>query len=478
MSEHSDKLRSYFKDKALTDIRFWIVLFFVLRLYGITDPPLEIAHNWRQVCGNMVTRNFYEVDANILYPRIDMTAGKTGIVGTEFPMLNYLTYLLSLVFGFHDWLGRLIVLVVSSFGTLYFYKLLKLKWDEKVSFYSAFLFLTSMWFMYARKVMPEPFATSLVIMSLYFAFRYFKDAKWQYLMLYFVFISIGILSKISAGYLLIVLLFPLLDTGINIKPKINIGVFTALMSAIVVVWYFYWVPFLASRFEYGNFYMGTSFANGFQEILANMGQTAEKFYFEALKFIGFATFMFGLIMATIKKDRSIIYILMLCSFSFSILIIKVGFNFPHHSYYVIPFVPVMCLVAGYGVTQLKKQWMQTLLLFAITVESIGNQQHDFRIKESEKYKLRMESIADLIIPQDALVAMNGGVNPQQLYFLHRKGWSEETSKFQDPEFIKYLDESRCNYIFINKYNGIPSGEVQRVGRIVYNDKDFMIYKFE
>ncbi len=117
---------NYLKSKIFTDIRFWIVLFFILRLYGITDPPLEIAHNWRQVCGNMVARNFYEIDNNILYPRIDMSAGKTGIVGTEFPILNYLTYLLSLVFGFKDWFGRLIVLIVSSFGTFYFYKLLKL----------------------------------------------------------------------------------------------------------------------------------------------------------------------------------------------------------------------------------------------------------------------------------------------------------------------------------------------------------------
>lgn len=297
-------------------------------------------------------------------------------------------------------------------------------------------------------------------------------------MLYFVFISIGILSKISAGYLLIMLLFPMLDASIQIKQKVLIAFLTGIMLAVVSCWYFYWVPFLATRFEYGTFYMGTSFRNGFLEILANKEQTAEKFYFESLKFIGFAAFMWGLIMATIKKEKVILLIFLLCSFSFSILIIKVGFNFPHHSYYVIPFVPVMCIVAGYGITQLKKQWMQTLVLFAITVESIGNQQHDFRIKASETYKLRMESIADLIIPPDALVAINGGVNPQQLYFLHRKGWSEDTDKFLDPVFIKYLTESRCKFIFINKHNGIPYEGIKGIGRIVYNDKDFMIYKFE
>lgn len=478
MTLNSNSITNYLRNKALTDIRFWIVLFFILRLYGITNPPLEIAHNWRQVCGSMVARNFYEVDNNILYPRIDMAGEKTGIIGMEFPILNYLTYLLSLLFGFHDWFGRMIVLIVSSFGTFYFYKLLKLKFDERISFYSAFLFLTSMWFMYARKVMPETVATSLVIMSLYFAFRYFMTGKWLHAVLYFVLITIGILSKISAAYPVMLLLFPLLDARINIKQKVYIALLTGVVMTVVVVWYFYWVPLLASRFEYGNFYIGTSFSNGLQEILSNKVQTAEKFYFESLKFIGFAAFLFGLLMAILKKEKVLLLTLFMCSFSFSILIIKVGFNFPHHSYYVIPFVPVMCLLAGYGITQIKKQGIQTLLLFAITFESIADQQHDFRIKESEKYKLRMESIADLIIDKNALCVINGGENPQQIYFLHRKGWSVETNKLTDPIFINYLDDNHCKYVFINKHNGMPSGGVHGVGRIVYNDKDFVIYKFE
>jgi hypothetical protein len=65
-----------FKEKYLSDIRFWILLFFILRLYGITNAPLEIGHSWRQSLTNMVARNFLEVDSNILYPRIDMDGDK------------------------------------------------------------------------------------------------------------------------------------------------------------------------------------------------------------------------------------------------------------------------------------------------------------------------------------------------------------------------------------------------------------------
>ena len=76
--------------KLFNKIEFWIFLFFLVRLIGITDPPLEIGHNWRQVTGLMVARNYLEVDANILLPRIDENQGESGIIGLEFPSLNYI----------------------------------------------------------------------------------------------------------------------------------------------------------------------------------------------------------------------------------------------------------------------------------------------------------------------------------------------------------------------------------------------------
>lgn len=40
------------------DIRFWLALLFIIRLYAITLPPLERQHPWRQADGLMIARNF------------------------------------------------------------------------------------------------------------------------------------------------------------------------------------------------------------------------------------------------------------------------------------------------------------------------------------------------------------------------------------------------------------------------------------
>src|SRR6187399_1038601 len=109
----------------ISDIRFWILIFFIIRMIGITNPPLEISHNWRQSLTNMIARNFSESESNLLYPKIDMAGNMTGIIGSEFPFFNYLIYLTSCVFGYSHWYGRIINLIVSSFGVYTFYLIVK-----------------------------------------------------------------------------------------------------------------------------------------------------------------------------------------------------------------------------------------------------------------------------------------------------------------------------------------------------------------
>jgi hypothetical protein len=105
-----------YKISIWLDIRFWLLFFFVIRLFGITNAPLEMGHNWRQSLTNMVARNFLEGRVNLFYPVIDIAGEKTGIIGTEFPFFNYLIYMVSSVFGYAHWYGRGINLVVTTIG--------------------------------------------------------------------------------------------------------------------------------------------------------------------------------------------------------------------------------------------------------------------------------------------------------------------------------------------------------------------------
>ncbi len=142
---------------------------------------------------------------------------------------------------------------------------------------------------------------------------------------------------------------------LGIKRKIIFLLSNIVIAIPISIWYFYWVPYLVETYGFWHFFMGKSLMQGLNEIADNLILSLQKFYDVALKFVGFAMFLFGLVYAIIKKEKLLLNILLLSFLGFLVIILKAGFNFPHHTYYIIPFVPVMALVAGYGLSQIKNQ---------------------------------------------------------------------------------------------------------------------------
>lgn len=459
--------------KIIKDIRFWILLFFLLRLIGIENPPLEISHNWRQSLTNMIARNFVETDANILYPRIDMAGNASGIIGSEFPFFNYLIYLLSLAFGFDHWYGRLINLIVSSFGIYFFYRLVEKLCNARIAFNAAIVLLASIWFAFSRKVMPDTFSVSFVIIGLFYCYDYLiSGSKWK-LLLYFCFASLGMLCKIPALCLLSPLAILLFIDTIDQRRKIHVYLISLISIITVSLWYFYWVPHLLATYNYP-LYFPKGIMEGIKEILPLLPQLFEKFYFSSLSsYLAFAFFIVGIVLLIRSKDKQLKFGIGLITLVFLIFVIKTGSIFPLHNYYIIPFTPVMALIAGYGIEKFSLKY-QYLIIILISFEGIANQQHDFFIKDSEKYKLSLEVIADTYIGKNKLVVINGGQSPQQIYFLHRKGWTVE-SDFINKENLDSLKTLGASFFILNKKVFDTNIEYYS---LLASTESFNIYKIE
>lgn len=457
------------------DIRFWILFFAIIRIYGITNPPAEVVHSWRQTTVAMVARNFYEVDSNIFYPRIDISEDLTGITGMEFPLLNYLVYLMSLLFGYEHWYGRLINLLVTSLGCYYFYRLLKKYFSERTAFCSTLILTASLWFVYARKVMPDTFSMSLVIMGLYYGTNYLEgNAKgWKDLILYALFSLFGILSKLPSGYIMVLFLLPMLNREVKLRRKAVFAGVSVLICVPVAWWYFYWVPYLVEEYGLWHFFMGKGFGDGFREIMANMGDTLAHFYDDALKFIGFGVFVVGLVFCVLKKEKLALWVTSISFVAFCGVIFKSGWTFAHHAYYVVPFVPVMALVAGYGVASIQKKWLQVLLLVAISIENIGNRHTDFIIREDRQALLRLEEEFDQFSQPTDLIVANSGEDPTAVYFAHRKGWVASNEQLSDVAYLEDLRSRGCKYVLVLK-KVFGSEMVLNCERIV-DTEDYSIY---
>ncbi len=469
-------MKSFLALPLFKDIRFWIFLFFLVRMYGITNPPLEVAHNWRQTTGTMVTRNFYEESANILYPRVDFAGEKTGITGMEFPLLNYIDYCVSEIFGYQHWYGRLINLIVSSLGIWFFFRILRRYFSKEIAFNASIILLSSIWFAYSRKIMPDTFAVSLVFMGFFYACRYFEDEqkKWLNLTFYALLTLLGVLVKLPTGFLLVLYAFFIFNKNISINLKIVFFIVSGIILAPIAWWYFSWVPYLVEKYQFWHFFMGKSISIGAKELLENWQDGLKHFYDSALKFIGFGAFLIGLFFAFKRGNKLVLRILGLSFAAFLVIALKAGFTFTHHSYYIIPFVPIMALVAGYGISELKKKYLQIIFLTFIGLEGVLNQLHDFRLKEHELAFVKLESEMDHFSKRSDLIAVNTIDNPTAVYFAHRKGWVASNDELLDPVFRESIKKKGCKYIVILKrYLG---GDLYLELPVAINNENWVIYK--
>ena len=460
--------------KIHTRIEFWIFIFFLVRLIGITNPPLETSHNWRQVTGLMVARNFVEIDSNILYPRIDDANGNTGIIGMEFPTLNYLYFLISYIFGYTHWYGRLINLIISSLGLFFFYKLVRLaNFTEKLAFTATIVLASSIWFSFSRKMMPDTYCISIMFMALYFGIRYVYEHKFYQIILYIFFSSCAVLSKIPAGIYLIVPVLYLFNTAIHIRARFIFAIASMPALVLTYIWYFIWNPALSRT--YGNWYnVGKSVSEGFFQIREHIQQTLDNFYFDAFhSFILSAVCIVGIVSIIRRKQKKMILIFFVFFTIFLIYVLKSGYYFYHHNYYIIPFVPIMALLVGYMFTLIQKKWIFISVLSLGIGESIANQHHDFFIKETETYKMSLEQILDSVSSRDDLIVVNGNGNPQLMYFAHRKGWNCIDTQLFDSVYIRSIVSKGCSFIVCNKH--ALERECSLPYKKVFENNDFVVF---
>lgn len=455
----------------LLDIRFYLFLFFLLRLIGIENAPLESSHNWRQSLTNMIARNFYEEGPNLLYPKIDMAGEKSGIIGSEFPFFNYLIYLTAEIFGYQHWYGRLINLSFSTLGIYAFYKLVKELMEQQIAFYASLLLCFSIWFAFSRKIMPDTFSVSLMLMGLYAAYRYLKLKDKYSLFFFFILSSLSMLCKIPALLLFGSLGFLLFDKSISTNRKVIFIAVASLSFLLALCWYFYWVPHLVKNYHFALFFP-RSLSQGWNEILALWPKLLSRFYFDAFhSYLAFGCCLLGLyfFLKTAKPLHIIGFALV--SIVFSIFILKTGKVFPNHSYYIIPFVPVMAILGAFTLKSIPKSYSYLLLLF-IGIESIANQQHDFFIKEEQHYKLRLEALCNAQLKADKLVLINGGDSPQSLYFANRRGWTLKNESFSQENVLDSLNQLGAHYLIIDKHQGQRT--FQKVPPF-YEDQDYAFY---
>lgn len=424
----------------------FLAVMFALRLFHITDPPIEVAHNWRQTTSLMVARNFHQLDANILYPSIDETGENRGVVGMEFPAIPYAIHLLSIPFGYGHWYGRLIVLFLVTVGSWYFFLLTRQYLNEKTAAWATLLYTASSLIHLGRKVMPDPAALSLVIVALYYGFAYLKEGRIPHLLAYFLFAALGTLIKIPFGLYLALLAFPFFQSNTSASKKELFATSSFLVLAAVWWWYFSWNMHLAET--YGQWYnSGKSISAGATELIEHLSEVFQRFYFSAYHSYVWGIISLAGITYLIYKRSKVATATSLILLPLIVLyMLKSGSLFSHHGYYALILVPWLALCGALFLERIHPRFAIAILSIGF-VESVANQQHDFFIKPEAFFKLQLEKIANQVSQPSDLVGLVSNANPNEFYFLNRKGWLVDPNHCSD-EYLNELKARGCNYLFV------------------------------
>jgi hypothetical protein len=459
----------------LLDFRFWLLLLFVGHLYGIWFPPLEVAHNWRQTTVTMVARNFLEVDSSIFYPRIDIGGDNIGITGMEFPLLNYLIFLVSKVFGYQHWHGRLIVLIISTIGLFYLYKITKEYFSEKMAFIALILVEFSIWFTYSRKIMPDTFSTALLLISLYYGLAFFKNHELKKLIPYFIFGLFGGLAKLPSIFLFVFLIIPFWQAKEQwLSKKMMLFYFSSAAILLPICWwYFVWCPFLVEKYGYWHFFMGLDYLKGLGFILSEPLESLKMLFLTPLGFSGLILLLVSIVFAVKTKNKQAFYLYLLGLFTFILLVvIKSGYNFYHHSYYMIVFLPVFVLPIAFFLDKINPKYTYIILII-ISIEGVASQFHDFKIKENESKLLNLESDLNRFTKFGDEIAINSGEFPTPMYFAHRKGFLESNESLQKLEYRHYLASEGVKAIVVLKK--VFGSDTQLPLKKAIDNDDYTIY---
>lgn len=431
-----------------------ILLFFLLRMLTITQPPLEASHHWRQVTGLMVARNFHESGIDLLHPRVDEvgvgTRVSSGIIGMEFPALNALHAYIANWCGYEHWYGRLIVLIFSSLGVWFFIRIINLFYNPRVAFISGLLLTCSIWFSFSRKMMPDVVAISIAMSAVYFLLKSLEKKNFLFLFLYLFLSSLSLLVKVSSGIFLAVV--PLIIWWNREKKMLAVIAFLLSFFPLAICYYWYGVHNVivssASEMWYNS---GEGFIVGWTSIASNLWKVIHYFLFETM--MGYGASIAGLffLLAIFFQEKSPLRVVgCVMFFVFLLFCIYSGRHFSGQHYYMIPLSPLFAFAIAYGLEFWVRTKWNMAIVFVLCLESLLNQQHDFRLKKSEMYKLELESILDQFSQKTDLIVLNGEGNPQELYFSHRKGWTTTSVEIENSDYLKALSSSGAKWLVINK----------------------------
>ncbi len=312
-------------------------------------------HVWRQCNTLAVAKNYYQVDMNILYPRIDKNYGSNGITGPQFTSYDYSLAIGYRLFGFsetaHRW-WSLILSIVALLGTL---SLLKRYFDDaSVTFWAGMAMLgIPEFYYYSIAALPDLLALAAMVWGWWWFYRFLDSKAWSDATI------CGLLMCLAGMTKLMFLVPGFVFIGEIIKRKAwtwNYFKGFAWMALIALggsLFWYLWAKYLTQMNGIEEFVHAIRFKETWQAALQVFFKNASIDLMET--WIGYPLILpflvafYYIIKRKIRDPR--VYLSLLAALLYYVFM---QHQLEHHGYYMILFVPFLVLALAYFMVEIKK----------------------------------------------------------------------------------------------------------------------------
>lgn len=244
---------TYFKNYSI--IIFALAFILMALAYNFDDILFmrpQSVHQWRQCDCLSFALNYYQEDISFFEPQLNYLAGDgTGKTVSDCPLIYYSVAQLWKVFGYHEFIYRLMVLTICFLGLLSLMKTIEgiLKDSFMALIISLLMYTSTILVYYSNNFMMNVPSFSFALIGIYYFYHFFKTEKTKYLFFSMVMYLLGGLLKIPAltSFMAIIGLYFLelfgfvklkKDHKLFSKPIIHFLPF-AIIGIVIFLWYYY-----------------------------------------------------------------------------------------------------------------------------------------------------------------------------------------------------------------------------------------------
>lgn len=440
--------------KKLLPLVLLIAISWYTHVFTMMNQRPQSVHMWAMCDRGSVARNYAQESMNFFQPRVHEAKNGEGICGMEFPIMNYSAAIFYKLFGFNELWYRLLMFIVYSFGLVAAYYTTGYFLNNVLNriLVTAIFASSPVLTYYAANFIPDTAALGFTMLSWFFFFKWRDKGKKYSIMLFFLFLSLAVLVKITAAIGAIILLGATLFSLIFKNFKFDFGrVKKGLLLSVLLISLslaFGWIQYskyLNEKYGLSVFLMRTMTPSSWEEVVKTLKHVNEiwvQFYFSKplylLLLVGFLVFAFYI--KRVSFDLRFISLCYLCgvvSFAYLMLI-----QFNDHDYYIITLLPLIyfIILSSFQVFEkvsmnlsIKKSIPVLFILILLFNMNFNRKHQEFRMSEHcwlfdwARYVPYQE--VEPYIKEIGLNRNNKAIaicdySPNiALYFLNLKGWS-------------------------------------------------------